>query len=224
MSMDPDNIAEIERDLMLNYMQQLYACYLSDAKPAARTVAPKKYVRSTPTPTPKPKPKPTPKVVVQETPPPPPPPAPAPVKAKVEPVIKKSTPPPPPPAPVEKAPEIKKAPVVKATPSRATSSGDLDVLFEQTAAKELSEKLSSLPIKDLNKALGLNEKMLTINELFSGDATVYNETMSALNGLRTFDEASTFLKNHIIKKYNWTAKGKKAKAKEFIKLIRRRYN
>ncbi|MEL6923906.1 MAG: hypothetical protein AAFO94_07645 [Bacteroidota bacterium] len=224
MSMDANNVAAIEKDLMLNYLQQLYACYLSENKPTTHNAPERKFTRSTPTPTPKTSSRPAPPSVpkverVVETPPPPPP-----VEAKAKPVERPSTPPPPPVA--KEVPAAKKEKVVKTErPVVATvSAGESDGLFEHTAAKELSEKLSAMPIKDLSKAMGLNEKLLTINNLFDGDNTVFNETMSALNGLSNFAEAKTFLQNHVIGKYDWTNKAKKTKAKEFIKLIRRRYN
>jgi len=89
-------------------------------------------------------------------------------------------------------------------------------------AKELSEKLSTLPISDLTKAMGLNEKIFTIKELFGDDQDLFNETMNQLNGLSSFEEAkSTLVK--IADRFEWTDKKKKKKAKNFIKLISRRY-
>ena len=212
-SMDEDHIAAIEKDLMLNYIRQLYECYLTENKTAPTPVAKrvvkeaagaKKIIREVPTPQPKPE-------LIEE-------PIPEPV------VVKKVTPVAPPPKPkvVARPKPVKK--VVQQKESVPNLGTDFDQLFEHKKGKELSDKLSALPIKDLTKAMGLNEKIFTINELFGGDKTVFDETMLALNGLRNFDDAKTFLSNHIARQYNWMDKSKKKKAKEFIKLIRRRYN
>ncbi|HHH49351.1 MAG TPA: hypothetical protein ENK52_00035 [Saprospiraceae bacterium] len=202
-SMDENHIAAIEKDLMLNYIRQLYECYLIENSPVSKeTPVAKKQIRE--------EPRPKPKVVIEES-------IPEPVAVKkVSPVV-----PPPKPRVVEKPKPVR---VVQQKEKVIDTTNDFDLLFEHKQGKELSDKLSALPIKDLTKAMGLNEKIFTINELFDGDKTVFEETMLALNGLRNFEEAKTFLSNHIARQYNWMDKSKKKKAKEFIKLIRRRYN
>ena len=196
-SMDEDNIAEIEKDLMLSYVRQLYDCFISPSPGHSNSPPPKRIVK---------------KIISEEK--------------EVAPVVL------PPKAPTKKV-EVPKEPVSverkiveapkvveKASPSEnrskaappRKSSAELDVLFEHKEAIELSEKLSELPIKDLHKAMGLNEKIFTINELFDGDKTIYDETISALNGFRNFDDAKTFLSNHIAGKYKWVDKSKRKKS------------
>ena len=48
-------------------------------------------------------------------------------------------------------------------------SGEFLAIFDQKASNELSEKFSMLPVDDVKKAFGLNEKIFTINELFDGN-------------------------------------------------------
>ena len=100
---------------------------------------------------------------------------------------------------------------------------DMEELFEHGSAKELSEKLSNLPIKDLRKAMGLNEKIFTMNELFGGSQPDYDKAMNELNGMSNFEQAKVYLIQNIAGKYGWTKRGKKKKAQNFIKLVRRRY-
>ena len=135
--------------------------------------------------------------------------------------------------PVEVAPEPEPAKVVQEEtpapvspppppPPKPKAKPEHEVLFEQKEAKELSEKLSSQPIKDLNKAMGINEKILTINELFSKDDSAYKTAVKQLNVLKSFEEAKPIL-SELAEKHNWTQRNKKKKAQVFIKLVRRRY-
>ena len=87
----------------------------------------------------------------------------------------------------------------------------------------MSEKLAAQPIRDLTKAMGLNEKFLTRDELFGKDNDAFNSALTKLNGFSSFEHATGFLAE-LATKYGWTKRGKKKKAQIFIKLVRRRYN
>lgn len=226
---DPRNISSIERDLMRNYILQFYESFL-EMQTVANVVAP-------PTiPTVEPRAA-EPKITLRkpESVPPPPPPMPKPEPPKPEPikveVAPEPTPPPPPPVviveklPVE-PPLVREEPPAPAPVYKPTSSQldpDMEELFSFKTPTELSEKLSELPITDIKKAMGLNERISTQNELFGGDAAAFDATVSTLNQLRHYDEAKDYLVRNVAVKFNWTAKDKKGKAKDFIKLVRRRY-
>lgn len=98
----------------------------------------------------------------------------------------------------------------------------LNELFTFEKVTELSEKLSSAPIKDLMKAMGLNEKFLYIKELFGGDIGNFQSMMNALNEADGLGSAKDHLKELIIQ-HEWMDKNKIKIAKDFIKLVRRRY-
>lgn len=137
------------------------------------------------------------------------------------------------PTPRPKVVEQPKVVPVQAAPVEATTSNgsapissrdhEIEALFEISQAKQLSEKLSETPIPDLSKALGLNEKIFTINELFGGNKAVYEDTVETLNGFSNFSEAKDFLIDRIAKNFNWSSNEKRKKAKIFIKLVFRRY-
>ncbi len=101
---------------------------------------------------------------------------------------------------------------------------ELLALFSVDAAKELSEKLGALPIQDIRKAMGLNERIFNTNELFSGDAALFDATLDALDRCRDFEEASRYLLEHVAARFDWSAPARKNKARNFIKLVQRRYN
>ena len=96
-------------------------------------------------------------------------------------------------------------------------------LFEMEVAKELSDKLSQSPISDLTKALGINDRLLTVNELFGGDFSSFDESFRKLNTMDSFEEAKSYLMEEIVLQHNWIDPSKKARAKRFIKFVRRRY-
>ncbi len=97
-------------------------------------------------------------------------------------------------------------------------------LFAKTSNNhELSERLSRAPIKDLQKAFGINDKLLVINHLFDGDLEHFNETLDVLNSKYSLEEAKSYLLRYIVDKYGWLDEGKQDEARDFIKLVERRY-
>ncbi|MEM1219173.1 MAG: hypothetical protein AAGH79_09685 [Bacteroidota bacterium] len=229
MSADPSQVADIERDLMRNYLRQLYEHFME----ASSSVSPPPVIPSVPAPPPAtpPAPVPEPALEVIKSEPAPPPPAPP-----VEPATTYT-----PPRIIEVPDSVKEIneevqevfnprvdrepePIYQAPAQPIPGGEDMEELFSTSEAKELSEKLSALPIADLTKAMGLNERIFTINELFGGDQQLFNNTMAQLNQFSSFLEASRYLAQEVAEKQNWTKKSKKKKAKEFIKLVKRRYN
>jgi hypothetical protein len=229
LSMSPNNIAPIETDLMRSYIRQLYEIFLDEGHTALVPQATRPTGVAQKEETPKP-------VVVErkmtEQPQAEEPPVPmervqerirvqrekesaAPKISELPPALQEVT--------VEKK-ETPKPPVhtVEAMTSSEVSS-ELEELFEVSSAKELSEKLSQLPIPDLTKAFGLNEKIFTINELFGGDQKFFAEAVNRLNVMTSFAEAKSFLIGHVAGQYDWMSKDRKKKAKEFVKVVRRRY-
>jgi hypothetical protein len=208
MEITPDDVSTIERDLLKNYLQQLYGITLEEKAvpvapppPEPKREEPIEVIRATPKPAPPPRPKPTyekPRVIE------------VPESLKEE---------------VKEAPPQKEEPVVSPPPPPRPQrgSGEMEELFEQYQAKELSDKLSELPIVDLNKSMGLNERIFTINELFEGDQQAFQETMNQLNGLSNFEEAKNYLIANVANKYEWADESKQKKARNFIKLVRRRF-
>lgn len=231
MSLDAENVAAIEKDLMRDYIKQLYAAFLEEqiTRASSRTtystpvintppIEPvptvlstrreERYVASPPQATEQRKERiiaPPPPVTERFTAPPPP---------IVEEVVA-STPP-----PVYHQPRVTSVP----QSSHAHSpSEDYEQLFQQENSNELSHKLSTLPISDLNKAMGINERIFTINELFRGDSGAFKRTIATLNQLPSFREAKSYLAENIVTEFDWTNKLRKGKAKKFIKLVSRRY-
>lgn len=212
-------IDEHEQQLMLNYIRQFYKAFSGEAieDEAPKVIKTPRVIRKTVEPTPviqeiavpqfTPEPEPAP--VVKPTP------TPEPVSAPVERPVREHTPPPATPIPVYQADERPE--------SLPVESDDYEELFEMPAAKELSDRLSSTPIRDLTKAISINEKILTCNELFAKDKNRFNDALKTLNGFSSFTEARPYLAN-LASEFGWDKKSAKKKAQVFIKLVRRRYN
>ena len=99
-----------------------------------------------------------------------------------------------------------------------------DILDYDSETNELSDRLGESPISDLTKAMGINERMLTVNELFDGDNAAFKTSLSALNGMANYEDAKSYISAQLIEKYNWVSPKKRKKAKVFIKLVKRRFN
>ena len=201
---DPENIARIDVDIMLAYARDFYDALLSERTAAASP-------KPTPASPPIPEPQPTPVHTLPPTPPPtpepiaPPPPKPAPAPA-------------PNPEPIVIAPRASKP----QSPAKEHTAG-LDLLFEEKQIKEVADKLSELPIADLKKGIALNDRLLLTRELFADDAKAFDQTIQTLNQLNNFDEAKEYLIEHCVTRYAWPDKKRVETAKNFIKLVRRRF-
>lgn len=86
---------------------------------------------------------------------------------------------------------------------------------------ELSDTLTDAPIKDLRKAIGLNDRFLFIRELFRGDETMYERSIKTINGFSIFPEAEYWIKRELKLKLAWDDKNETVK--QFDQLVRRRF-
>ena len=68
-----------------------------------------------------------------------------------------------------------------------------DNISRKNIKKDVSAKMQSKPIKDINSAIGINDKFIFIKELFENDKEHYHETIQVLNNFDTFENALEFL-------------------------------
>jgi hypothetical protein len=95
-------------------------------------------------------------------------------------------------------------------------------LFASQEVKELSDRLGQQPIKDLTRALTINDRVQFANVLFAGNSELMNSLLKRLNGLGSLDAAKPVLAE-LAQEQDWTADEKAPVARDFIKLIARRY-
>ncbi len=61
-------------------------------------------------------------------------------------------------------------------------------------SKKTEGKTRTLPVTDLNKSIGVNDRFFFIRELFDGDEGRYRQTVQMLNEVTSKDEAADILK------------------------------
>ena len=105
----------------------------------------------------------------------------------------------------------------------ALQSDAVNEIFAVGVISDLSDKLANAPISDLNKAMGINERMFTQQELFGNDAQAFASTLKKINSCDSFEEARQYLLDNVIYTYDWTSDAKIKKASTFVRLVRRRY-
>jgi hypothetical protein len=86
---------------------------------------------------------------------------------------------------------------------------------------ELSEKLTDAPIKDLKKAIGVNDRFLFINELFRGDEAMYERSIKTIQNFSIFAEAEFWIRRELKVKIGWH--DNHPVVKQFDQLVRRRF-
>ena len=98
----------------------------------------------------------------------------------------------------------------------------LKKLFEQKS-DDVSERFSQVPITSIEAAMGLNERIFTLNELFGGDKTLFDSTCAKLNQFRSFSEAQQLLMNGPARDFKWGDKERLKMAEQFLRIVSRRY-
>ena len=97
------------------------------------------------------------------------------------------------------------------------------MLFNLDESADMSSRFSQLPISDISKSMGINDKILTKNELFGGDSIKFDRVMSELNSFNTYEQAKNYLMKGIAAELDWGSERKRRKAEVFIKLVKRKY-
>lgn len=90
-----------------------------------------------------------------------------------------------------------------------------------TTRNELADQLGAAPIKDLRKAIGLNDRFVFINELFRGDETMYDRSLKTINNFAIYAEAQYWMERELKVKLGWD--NEKSVTQDFYALVRRRF-
>lgn len=87
---------------------------------------------------------------------------------------------------------------------------------------ELMEILKETPVKDLRKAIGINDRFLFINDLFRGDESMYERSIKTINSFSIFPEAEYWINRELKVKLGWNADD--PAVLHFDQLIKRRFS
>lgn len=97
-----------------------------------------------------------------------------------------------------------------------------DKLKSVSARKEVAHNIKDGPIKDLRKAIGINDQYLFINELFRGDQTMYERSIKTINSFNIYGEAELWIKRELKLKLAWNDNTEPVQL--FDQLVKRRFS
>lgn len=92
----------------------------------------------------------------------------------------------------------------------------------KAAVVEVGHKLTDAPIRDLKKAIGVNDRYVFISELFRGDEVMYERSIKTINGFRIFAEAEYWIERELKVKLGWD--NDKDSTRHFYQLVKRRFS
>ena len=95
-----------------------------------------------------------------------------------------------------------------------------DKLKAASSRKEIAHSINT-PVKDLRKAIGINDRYVFINELFRGDETMYERSIKTINGFTAHGEAEFWIKRELKLKLGWNDNNDAVQL--FDKLVKRRF-
>jgi hypothetical protein len=87
---------------------------------------------------------------------------------------------------------------------------------------ELAAALKEAPVRELKKAIGINDRYVFINELFRGDEPMYERSIKTINNFRILPEAEYWMERELKIKLGWD--DSREITKHFYQLVRRRFS
>jgi hypothetical protein len=104
-------------------------------------------------------------------------------------------------------------------PAVETNAKSLNELHE----KPLSEVIFRFqePIKDLKKAISINDRYQYISSLFRNDEAAYDRSIKTINGFHVYSEAEYWMRRELATKYGW--KEDDLLVQQFYHLVSRRF-
>lgn len=87
---------------------------------------------------------------------------------------------------------------------------------------ELVEVLKETPIKDLRRAIGINDRFLFINDLFRGDEAMYERSIKTINSFNIYAEAEYWINREMKVKLGWD--NNHHTVQHFDQLVKRRFS
>jgi hypothetical protein len=87
---------------------------------------------------------------------------------------------------------------------------------------ELAAALKDSPVRELKKAIGVNDRYVFISELFRGDEVMYERSIKTINNFRILPEAEYWMERELKIKLGWDD-GREI-TQHFYQLVRRRFS
>ena len=87
---------------------------------------------------------------------------------------------------------------------------------------EVMHAIKDTPIRDLRKAIGINDRFVFINELFRGDEPMYERSIKTINSFNIYPEAEYWMNRELKIKLGWD--DTRETVKHFYQLVKRRFS
>jgi hypothetical protein len=87
---------------------------------------------------------------------------------------------------------------------------------------DLKSALNDTPVRDLRKAIGVNDRYVFINQLFRGDEVMYERSVKTINGFRILPEAEYWMERELKVKLGWDEN--REITRHFYQLVKRRFS
>lgn len=88
--------------------------------------------------------------------------------------------------------------------------------------KEVAHLLTDAPVRDLRRAIGINDRFVFISDLFRGDEVMYERSIKTINGFRIFPEAEYWIERELKVKLGWDET--KDCTRHFYQMVKRRFS
>ncbi len=92
----------------------------------------------------------------------------------------------------------------------------------KTDVADLKSALNDTPVRDLKKAIGVNDRYVFINQLFRGDEVMYERSLKTINGFRILPEAEYWMERELKVKLGWDEN--RDATRHFYQLVKRRFS
>ena len=87
---------------------------------------------------------------------------------------------------------------------------------------EVVNALQETPVRDLKKAIGINDRYLFVHDLFRGDENMYERSIKTINSFNIYPEAQYWIQRELKVKLSWPDNSDTVKL--FDQLIKRRFS
>lgn len=103
----------------------------------------------------------------------------------------------------------------------ATKSSSLNEKLKEEV-KEVAHVLNDAPVRDLRRAIGINDRFVFISELFRNDEVMYERSIKTINSFRILPEAQYWIERELKVKLGWDEN--KESTRHFYQLVKRRFS
>jgi hypothetical protein len=87
---------------------------------------------------------------------------------------------------------------------------------------DLRSALNDAPVRDLKKAIGVNDRYVFVNQLFRGDEAMYERSIKTINSFRILPEAEYWMERELKVKLGWDENSNITR--HFYQLVKRRFS